>query len=45
MLKVDNNNNNIEKSKHVSKKFNLLNEEIMYRKYIMCLEKHQLAIE
>ncbi|XP_039315039.1 odorant receptor 63a [Solenopsis invicta] len=44
LLKVDD-NNNIEKSEHVNKKLELLNEEITYRKYIKCLKKHQLAIE
>ncbi|XP_018394753.1 PREDICTED: uncharacterized protein LOC108773442 [Cyphomyrmex costatus] len=46
MLKVDDNENNTRKSKYgINKKFNLLNEKMMYREYIICLKKHQLAIE
>ncbi|XP_026826856.1 odorant receptor 63a isoform X3 [Ooceraea biroi] len=45
ILKV-NNNNKISDHEHcMNTEFESLEEEIMYREYITCLKKHQLAIE
>ncbi|KAL6262945.1 hypothetical protein P5V15_005733 [Pogonomyrmex californicus] len=44
-VKADN-SKNISKSKHcINTKFDSLSEEIVYHEYIVCLKKHQLAIE
>ncbi|KAL6262947.1 hypothetical protein P5V15_005735 [Pogonomyrmex californicus] len=44
-LKADN-SKNINKPKHyINTEFDSLSEEIVYREYIVCLKKHQLAIE
>lgn len=40
------NDKNINKHGHrVNMELDLLSEEIIYREYIICLKKHQLAIE
>ncbi|XP_039315033.1 odorant receptor 67a-like isoform X1 [Solenopsis invicta] len=46
IIPKENNSNKISKyGCHVNMERDPLNEEIVYRKYIICLKKHQLAIE
>lgn len=45
ILKVDNNNDTSENKYGMSKKLDLLSEEMVYREYVICLKKHQLAIK
>ncbi|XP_071625452.1 odorant receptor 10a-like isoform X8 [Temnothorax longispinosus] len=43
--KANNNNKPSKCGYHVNMELNPLNEKIIYREYIICLKKHQLAIE
>lgn len=46
MLKVNDNNIDNSQSKYdINKKLDLSSEKMIYREYITCLKKHQLAIE
>jgi len=42
--RVDDNNESI-CGRNVNMKLDLSSEEIIYREYVICLKKHQLAIE